>query len=85
MVFFQNFRKLEHQVRSFYFSSKENERDHLKFIPFADNSINTRELDSVKKVLRKTSIKKIFRIYDNEKYIKKDWKAEINWFGKYEN
>ena len=30
-------------------------------------------------------IKRFFRIYNNKEYTKNDWKAEINWLGKYEN
>ena len=83
--YFQSFGKLEHQIISYYYSKKEEERDSLKFILFTDNSFKAIELDSVKRVLRKLPIKNFFRIYDNEKYISDDWKAEINWVGKYEN
>ena len=48
-------------------------------------SVNNKELDSIKTILKKLPIKKIFRIYDSEKYVKNNWKAEINWLGKHEN
>ena len=83
--YFQRFDKLEQSVISYYYSNKAEERDSLKFTLFTDNSIKTKELDSIKRILRKLPIKKFFRIYDDEKYINDDWKAEINWVGKYEN
>ena len=83
--YFQRFNKLEYQVISYYYSKKEEEKDSLKFALFTDNSVNSKELDSIKRILRKLPIKKFFRIYNNEKYIKEDWKTEINWVGKYEN
>ena len=78
-------KKLRHKVSSFYFSKKEVNLDSLKFVLYADKSILENELDSIKTILKQNRIKKIFRIYDNEKYIKNNWKSEINWLGKYEN
>jgi len=83
--YLQNFGKLEYQIISYYYSKNEQEKDSLKFTLFTDKSIKTKDLDSIKNILKKFPIKKFFRIYNSEKYIKDDWKAEINWIGKYEN
>ena len=81
----QNFDKLKYQIIQFYYSKKEENTDNLKYILFADKSVNNKELDSVKTILKELPIKKFFRIYNNDKYLESDWKTEINWFGKYEN
>lgn len=81
-----NLKRLKHKVISYYYRSiKENEKDSLKFALFIDESVNNKELDSVKNILRKLPIKKFFRIYNSEDYIKDDWKAEIKWLGRYED
>ncbi|PWG06909.1 hypothetical protein [Polaribacter aquimarinus] len=59
--------------------------DTLTIALLSDKSINNNELDSIKSILKDYQIKRFFRIYNNEEYTKKDWKAEINWLGKYEN
>ncbi|WP_435263469.1 hypothetical protein [Tenacibaculum sp. nBUS_03] len=81
----RRFGKLEHQVISFYSSKKEQEKDSLKFVVFTDRSLKDRDLDSIKTILKKLPIKKFFRIYKCQEYIKDNWKTEINWVGKYEN
>jgi len=83
--YLQRFGKLEHQVISYYYSKKEQDIDSLKFVLLTDKSVNNQELDSIKTILKKLPIKRFFRIYDSEKYKKSDWKAEIEWLGKYEN
>jgi hypothetical protein len=83
--YLQNIEKLKSQVIPFYYSKKEQNIDSLKFNIYTDMSVNNKELDSIKTILKKLPIKKIFRIYDSEKYVKNNWKAEINWLGKYEN
>ena len=59
--------------------------DTLNVIIFMDKSIKNNELDSIKNIFRKNNVNKFFRIYDNGKYKKPEWKSEINWLGKYEN
>jgi hypothetical protein len=59
--------------------------DTLNVIIFMDKSIRNNELDSIKNIFRKNNVNKFFRIYDNGKYKKPEWKSEINWLGKYEN
>ena len=49
------------------------------------NIVKNNELDSIKNIFRKNNVNKFFRIYDNGKYKKPEWKSEINWLGKYEN
>jgi hypothetical protein len=83
--YLQNIERLKFQVIPFYYSKKEQNIDSLKFNIYTDISVNNKELDSIKTILKKLPIKKIFRIYDSKEYVKNDWKAEINWLGKYEN
>ena len=58
----------------------------IKYLLFADKRVPEKEIDSIKNLLKETTIKKIFRVYTNEQvdYEKTDWKDELNWFGEYE-
>ncbi|PKH52444.1 hypothetical protein CXF68_17865 [Tenacibaculum sp. Bg11-29] len=80
-----NLNRLKYEVFPFYYSKKEKNIDSLNFILFTDNSVHQNELDSIKTILKKLPIKSFFRIYNSEKYVKNDWKAEIKLLGKYEN
>ncbi|MFD2907875.1 hypothetical protein ACFSX9_03910 [Flavobacterium ardleyense] len=67
-------------------STNDSEINKIKYLLFTDKKIPEKQVDSIKKILRETSIKKIFRVYTNENvdYKKNHWKTELNWFGKYE-
>ena len=77
-------KKLESRVLNYYHGIEENEKDSLKFGLFIDKSVSSKEVDSVKNILRGLPIKKFFRIYESKDYLKEDWKAEIKWQGKFE-
>nr|WP_298995192.1 hypothetical protein [uncultured Polaribacter sp.] len=83
--YLKRFGELKYKIGNFYFSNDESKIDSLRLNLFVDKEVSDSELDSIKTILKEYQIKRFFRIYNNKEYIKKDWKAEINWLGKYEN
>ena len=83
--YLKQFGELKYKISSFYFSKNKSESDSLRLNLFVDNEVSDSELDSIKSILKEYQIKRFFRIYNNKEYTKNDWKAEINWLGKYEN
>jgi len=77
---------IQSEIYDLIFSVKEQEKEQIKYLLFADKRVPEKEIDSIKKLLKETTIKKIFRVYTNEQvdYEKTDWKDELNWFGEYE-
>lgn len=69
---------------SFLDRSNEEIYDTLSVSLLTDISITNIEIDSIKKIIKKLPIKKIYRIYNDSSYIKKDWKANIKWLGRLE-
>lgn len=58
----------------------------VHFNLLVDKNVKKNEIDSIKSLLKETDIKKIFRIYTNDKidYTKLNWRSELNWHGIYE-
>jgi len=77
---------IQSEIYDLIFSIKEQDKEQIKYLLFADKGISEKEIDSIKKLLKKTTIKKIFRVYTNDQvdYEKTGWKDELSWFGKYE-
>ncbi|WP_313115417.1 hypothetical protein [Aequorivita sediminis] len=77
---------IQSEIYDLIFSIKEQEKEQIKYLLFADKRVPEKEIDSIKNLLKETTIKKIFRVYTNEQvdYEKTDWKDELNWFGEYE-
>jgi hypothetical protein len=59
----------------------ENDFKKLKIDLFADKNIPEFKMDSIKNILRKTEIKRIFRVYKNDTI---DYKKNLKWYGKFE-
>src|SRR5690625_1599139 len=72
---------LENEVSKF----KDNARDELKrFLRFnliADKNVTESQMDSIKGILKQTSIEQIFRTYKSKQA---DYKNNLNWFGERE-
>lgn len=76
-----NLENIEEEVNNFKFNSRDELKPHLKFHLIADKKISKYQIDSIKSLLRKTPIKKIFRVYKTKKL---DYENNLNWFGKLE-
>ncbi|MFD0975386.1 hypothetical protein [Salinimicrobium gaetbulicola] len=74
-------RNLEDEVNNFKENSREELKPHLKFHLIADKEISKNQIDSIKSLMRKTAIKKIFRVYKTKP---SDYKNTLNWFGQVE-
>ena len=72
---------LENEVSKF----KDNSRDELKrFMRFnliADKNVTESQMDSIKGILKQTSIERIFRTYKSKQA---DYENNLNWFGQKE-
>jgi hypothetical protein len=77
---------IQSEIYDLIFSFKEREKEKIKYLIIADKRVPEKEIDSIKKLLKETTIKKIFRVYTNDQvdYERTDWKNELNWFGVYE-
>jgi len=77
---------IQSEIYDLIFSVNEQDKEQIKYVLFADKKVSEREFDSIKNLLKETNVKKIFRVYKNNKvdYEKTDWKDEPNWFGQYE-
>ena len=66
--------------------SSEIEFDNLKFVLIIDKNISEFEMDSIKKILRQTPIKKIFRVFRNDtiNYYNLNWRGNKKWYGIFE-
>ena len=82
--YFEIIRRLDYVLVSFLDKSEE-EFNNISITLVADNSITNRELDSIKNIIRKFSTKKIYKVFYDKSYLKKDWKAGINWLGRLED
>lgn len=81
-----NLNGIKNEVYELIFSIKEQEKEQIKFMLFADQRVSEKEVDSIKNLLNETTVNKIFRIYTNDlvDYEKSNWKDKLYWFGKYE-
>ena len=70
---------LDYEVNEFIENSRDELKSFLKFNLIADKNIVQSKIDSIKYILKKTSIKPIYRTYKNEQI---DYDESINWFGK---
>ena len=77
---------IQSEIYHFILSFNEQKKEQIKYLLFADKKVPEKEIDSIKKLLKETTIKKIFRVYTNKQidYEKTDWKDELNWYGEYE-
>jgi hypothetical protein len=77
---------IQSEIYDLIFSVNEQDKEQIKYVLFADKKVSEKEFDSIKNLLKETNVKKIFRVYKNNKvdYEKTDWKDEPNWFGQYE-
>ena len=77
---------IQSEIYDLIFSVKEQDKEQIKYLLFADKGVQEKEIDSIKKLLKETTVKKIFRVYTNDQvdYERTDWKDELNWFGEYE-
>lgn len=81
-----NLSGIELASMEYIFSFKEPNENDFKYMLFVDKKVPKKQYDSIKSLLENTRIKKIFRVYTNNKvdYTKTDWKSELNWYGTYE-
>ncbi|GGW74875.1 hypothetical protein H4O20_08340 [Aequorivita sp. 609] len=81
-----NLSGIELATMEYIFSFKEPNENDFKYMLFVDKKVPKKQYDSIKSLLENTRIKKIFRVYTNNKvdYTKTDWKSELNWYGTYE-
>jgi len=81
-----NLAGIQSEIYELIFSVKEQEKEQIKYLLFTDKEVPEKEIDSIKKLLKDTTIKKIFRVYTNDQvdYERTGWKDELNWFGEYE-
>lgn len=77
---------IQSEIYDLIFSVNEQDKERIKYLLFADKKVSEKEFDSIKNLLKETNVKKIFRVYKNNKfdYEKTDWQDEPNWFGQYE-
>lgn len=81
-----NLDSLQNEIYHLILSVKKQEKEQIKYLLFTDKKASKKDIDSLKKILRETTIKKIFRVYTNEQvdYERTNYKDELNWFGVYE-
>ena len=81
-----NLSGIEFVTMEYIFSFKEPNENDFKYMLFVDKKVPKKQYDSIKSLLEKSRIKKIFRVYTNDKvdYTKTNWKSELNWYGTYE-
>jgi len=77
---------IQSEIYDLIFSVEKQEKEQIKYLLFADKKVPEKEIDSIKKLLKETTVKKIFRVYTNDQvdYERRGWKDELNWFGEYE-
>lgn len=72
---------LENEVNRFKEHSRDELKRFLRFNLIADKNITESQMDSIKGILKQTSIERIFRTYQNKQA---DYKNNLNWFGQKE-
>ena len=77
---------IQSEIYDLIFSVNEQDKEQIKYVLFADKNVSEKKFDSIKNLLKKTNVKKIFRVYKKNKadYEQTNWKDEPNWFGQYE-
>lgn len=72
---------LEKDVNKFKENSRDELKRHLRFNLIADKNITDSQMDSIKDLLKTTSIERIFRTYKSKQA---DYENSLNWFGEKE-
>jgi len=69
-----------------YTRAKEVSSEDLKFVLVIDKNIPEFKVDSIKNILRRTPIKKILRVYENDtiNYHDLNWRENAVWYGLFE-
>ncbi|MCB4807029.1 hypothetical protein LG651_02115 [Tamlana sp. 62-3] len=72
---------LENEVIEFKNNSRDEFKNFLRFNLIADKNINESQIDSIKKILKSTLIKQVYRTYKSKEA---DYENNLNWFGQKE-
>lgn len=76
-----NLDNLVTEVRDFKKNKREELQGFLRFNVIADKNITAPQMDSIKNLLRQTSINTVFRTYRNNEV---NYRETVDWFGKNE-